>query len=649
MNQRTLLKKTMDLARTGDADAFQNFYILTVQDTYGKICSLVKEREQAEPVLEEVYLRLYKKADTLPVDVEELTDRIEEEIYRVVEKELGHEPAHLEFEGEYPSLKEERAVTMWLKIEEKAGLTREEPEEDKGSFAAYLYSLMKVVMTVVVLIFTVAVFYLGLRWFRGSRKGEEIPAIALETAAQSSEAPIVIEGERLPPGWEQKPDGKLYYTTKEGRPADGPVAIGKQILTFSRNGELTMIGSNKDVVENMNLSFDEKTRYEVKAGDIYIKAPDSEEETRAVMNGHVVQADVRCGYLWYISQYQIPNSSQVKTTLYRAEPDGGRQEEIYTTDSTLESGSFQVTSRWLYYLSDGTLYRKELSTGNTEFLATDVEHYFAWEDTAYYMKDRTLESVSQGVEYSGTEAGYRIELREQGLVLSLFDASGNPVAEEGSGEVRAGDRFYRLEEGVIKAVSPAPRRDGDVTYYIDDAGTDKKIYWKDGAGTRGLIRQEGLVADSFCIAGDWLYYSARTDQYGAECDSQIYRLNLQTMTLEKSGAPFRGYMRNLYYFDNVQAIFGEYIPSVADPEDIHGEIAVISLGGGIEPVNDTGVRPETDGSDMLEMVMAEGDRIYCLYHRLSYDSDSGQMAWETTKPLEIGLNGTEIQNGAEDE
>ncbi len=79
------------------------------------------------------------------------------------------------------------------------------------------------------------------------------------------------------------------------------------------------------------------------------------------------------------------------------------------------------------------------------------------------------------------------------------------------------------------------------------------------------MRQEGLVADSFCIAGEWLYYSARTQQYGAECGSQIYRLNLETMELEKHGAPFRGYMKNLYYFDNVQAIFGEYIPSVASP------------------------------------------------------------------------------------
>ena len=522
-------------------------------------------------------------------------------------------------------------------------MNQEEPEEEKITFASYLYSVLKVVLTVCILVLTVVVLFKGWQRLNGPGKKEEAAAVKAETEEESSEAQIVIEAGELNPGWEQKPDGKLYYTKQDGRLADGPVALGKQILTFSRNGELTMIGGNKAVSENRNLSFDEQTRYEVRDGDIYRIEPDAE-ETCIVLNGHVVQADIRCGYLWYVSQYQIPNSSQVKTTIYRAQPDGGRQEEIYSTSSILETDSFQVTSRWLYYLADEQLLRKELSTGKTEYLARDVEYYFTWDDTAYYMKDRTLESVSRGTEYSGTEAGYKIEMQEQGLVL--LDADGNPAVEGGNGEVQAGDRIYRLEEGVIKSVSPAPRKNKDVTYYIDDAGTDRKIYWKDGAGTRGLVRQEGLVADSFCIAGEWLYYSARTQQYGAEYGSQIYRLNLETMELERFGAPFRGIMKNLYYFDNVQAIFGEYISSVAIPEDIHGEIALITLGGDINVVNDTGVRPVYDGSDMLEMVMAEGDRIYCLYHRISYDSFSGQMVWETTEPLEIRLKGTVIQNGA---
>ena len=81
MNQRTLLKKTMSLARAGNAEAFQNFYILTVQETYGKICTLVKD-EQAKEMLVDIYVRLYRHVNTLPVDEEELADRIEDEIYR---------------------------------------------------------------------------------------------------------------------------------------------------------------------------------------------------------------------------------------------------------------------------------------------------------------------------------------------------------------------------------------------------------------------------------------------------------------------------------------------------------------------------------------------------------------------------------------
>ena len=110
--------------------------------------------------------------------------------------------------------------------------------------------------------------------------------------------------------------------------------------------------------------------------------------------------------------------------------------------------------------------------------------------------------------------------------------------------------------------------------------------------------------DAICMVEDWLYYSARIERYGDECESQIYRVNLKTMELEQVGTSFRGFMRNLYYFDNIQAILGEYIPSVADPEQIHGSIANVSVET-IDILNDTPARPDYDGSDMLELVMAD--------------------------------------------
>ena len=293
-----------------------------------------------------------------------------------------------------------------------------------------------------------------------------------------------------------------------------------------------------------------------------------------------------------------------------------------------------MTSGWYYYLSDGKLFRKSLTDGKTEFLADEVSYYFAWEDTAYYMKDRTLEMVSHGIFYSGMEAGYRIERTTGGFML--LDESGNQVPQSGNGEVTVGDRVYRIENRTIREVVPADRKDGNIIYYIDKNSPDRKIYWKDRNGTRGLVPQEGLAADCICIAGEWLYYSTRTAQYGGECQSQLYRMNLRTSETERIGDAFRGILRNLYYFENVQTIYGEYISSLADPEDIHGSIVCIS-GDQLRAVNDKAVRPESSGSDMLELVMAAESQLYCLYHQCSYDAASGQMVWESTEAMEIKL------------
>lgn len=634
VKRRILLKKTMTMARTGDADSFQNFYILTVPETYGKIFALLKEEKQAEDLLVDVYLALYHQVHTLPVEEEDLMYRIEEEIYREAEKKLSLEMGQrADFPEQYEQLQEERAATLWMRIEERAGLNQEAAEED-ASWKAYLHTAVRVAGAAAALILTAVVLYKGWNHMTAPKE-ETLMAEAEMEAAEAAAAvqEIVIEKETLTPGWKEE-DQKLYYVKKDGTLADGQIAIGKQTLTFSKEGELTLIGSSREVAENMNLSFDEDACYEVKNGDVYCMAPDGEENC-VIRNGHVVQADVRCGYLWYICEYQIPNSEQVKTTISRALPDGEEETEVYSTNTILETGSFQVTPEWYYYLLDGRLFRKSLADGRTEFMAKDVEYYFAWENTAYYMKERTLAAASRGISYSGVAAGYTIEKTGQGF--ALLNDIGESVPSSGTGEVQVGDRIYHVEKNTIRSVTPAERKDGNVTYYIDTSSSDRKIYWKDKDGTRGLVPQEGLAADSFCIAGDWLYYSARTAQYGAECQSQVYRINLRTSQTEAIGSPFRGLMRNLYYFENVQAIYGEYITSVADPQDIHGSIARVSVKQ-MGVINDKTVRPESEDSDMLELVMANENRIYCLYHKCGYDAVSGEMTWKTTETLEIEIN-----------
>ena len=330
MKRRSLLKETMVLARTGDKKGFESFYILTVQDTFGKASALMKDVEKAQELLMDIYLSLYRQAHTLPLEEEDLNDRIEEEIYHQAEKFLGSDMGKIDGEAGYETLSEERAVALWLKLEDLAGLNREEPEEEKNTWISYAYALLKVSITIGLLIVTVALFYKGWqRFIEGDpHAGEEALSTKLETLAET-EAETEEEIPLREPGWEQSPDHKLFYVTKEGILADGPIALGKQMLTFSRNGELTMIGPNRETQENGRLSFDETVRYEVKNGDIYMTDPVTGEERCAVRNGHVTRADIRCGKLWYICEYQVPNTSQVKTLEDEAYDTPEKREEHY--------------------------------------------------------------------------------------------------------------------------------------------------------------------------------------------------------------------------------------------------------------------------------------------------------------------------------
>ena len=161
MKRRILLKKTITMARTGDADSFESFYILTVEDTYKKVYALVRDSQQAEDLLVDVYLALYHQVHTLPVEEEDLMYRIEEEIYREAEKKLGLEMGQrADFPEQYEQLQEERAATLWMRIEEQAGLNQEAAEEDT-SWKAYLHTAVRVAGAAAALILTAAVLYKG--------------------------------------------------------------------------------------------------------------------------------------------------------------------------------------------------------------------------------------------------------------------------------------------------------------------------------------------------------------------------------------------------------------------------------------------------------------------------------------------------------
>lgn len=634
MNQRTLLKRNIALAKTGNKEAFENLYILTAPETYAKAFYALGNKKDAEALLVDTYVMLYRHIHELPDTEEGVDDKISDIMLWVLRKKLGIDIHDLYSDPDRYWISEDRAATLWLWIEEKAGYNKQGRKRETVSKLTLLSNTGKILLSAVMVLLTIFVIYKGIGWINGGTAKKA--NVNIETTAAETIKELVINKDLQTPGWEKRADGSLYYIKKDGTAAEGTMALGKQFLTFSENGALAMIDRNPAVSDDPSIIYDEDAAYEVKNGDIYkIDLTGIGEDISITKNGHVVQADIRCGYLWYICNYQVPNSDQVKTTIYRAEVSGENQEEVYTTDNILKSEQFQITEDFMYYISGGMLLRRNLKSEKVELMAEQVEHYFAWQDTAYYMKDRALQTVSQGVDYSGVEAGYKIELRDGGFVL--LDAIGETVNPDANGEKQIGDRIYKIENGIITSTRPAVRKSEGTVYYISEAGTDRKIYSKKESGTQNLIRQEGITVDSFCIAGEWLYYSARTGVFGGEPGSQIYRLNLQTQEQEAVGEGFSGYMQNMYYFESNQKIYGEYIPATADPEKIRGTIGVITIGNNPETLNDSGAIPDSQGSYALELVMADEEKLYCLYHTVTYDGATETMTYTSSQPIVIDI------------
>lgn len=638
MSREQVLRRTVGMAKTGDAGSFEDFYILTAEQTWAKVSALRLSPAESDALMVDTYVAIYRDIHKMPYTEEEISARIDEVIFRIAEKSIAEKPAGSILPGSdaaeaFLRPEESRLEDLWLAIEDKAGFTRED-ENERAGVKEILLMLVRIVAAFAVFGITCFVLFVG--WSR-FRKEQSAILPAETTVAQETTAAGKIEisqgVEKQPPGWQVNEEGNLSYVTSDGIYASGYVNIGKQVLEFGDEGVLLGIEPNP-VCADRNISFDESIQYEVKNGDVYRKDSGGE-ETIVVRNGHVVKADVRCGYLWYICEYRIPNSSRVKTTFYRILPDGNGETELYSTNKQIDTTEFQFTSEWMYTRKNGRLLRTSLRDGSREYMTDSVESYFAWEDFAFCQKGNELLEVSEGTPYTGGGTEFEIVLTADGF--TLVNEFGENVAEDSElvtpeGTMEDGDRVYHLENGIIAGVEPAAREYAGITYFLEDRGEGRKVCWQDMAGGTGVLPQEGIRADSICIGGGYLYYSAVVKQYeGTECDSRVFRVNLETMSEESVGDVFRGRILELYWMDEAGAAYGEYYPSMADYNDLHGMIVQVkNLSLGV--VDDSSVRPDSGGSDMLEIVAVTRHEVSCIYHQCSYD---GRMTLSGAKPLVI--------------
>lgn len=258
-----------------------------------------------------------------------------------------------------------------------------------------------------------------------------------------------------------------------------------------------------------------------------------------------------------------------------------------------------------------TLYRSDTDQ-EIEVIAQDVDNFTFWEDGIYIMQYGSVQRISVDAAFATQQIGAYAAVQNDEIYL--YDTHGRTLQTDIDGNLQYGDRVFKMSGNRIEDIMTAKHQYGSTEYYLKEQndGEGQAIFCKKG-GNEKLFESMGKSIDSFCIVGDWIYYSAwmkgkeRGKQY-----SQLFRLSLteEDAEVEELHKRYPGRIWQLYYSEEGDQIYGNYAPE--NWKNGYGVIAVISRSGQMSYLDDAELRErqETTGNDRVKFVMMQDGQVY---------------------------------------
>lgn len=258
-----------------------------------------------------------------------------------------------------------------------------------------------------------------------------------------------------------------------------------------------------------------------------------------------------------------------------------------------------------------TLYRSDTDQ-EIEVIAQDVDNFTFWEDGIYIMQYGSVQRISVDAAFATQQIGAYAAVQNDEIYL--YDTLGRTLQTDIDGNLQYGDRVFKMSGNRIEDIMTAKHQYGSAEYYLKEQndGEGQAIFCKKG-GNEKLFESMGKSIDSFCIVGDWIYYSAwmkgkeRGKQY-----SQLFRLSLteEDAEVEELHKRYPGRIWQLYYSEEGDQIYGNYAPE--NWKNGYGVIAVISRSGQMSYLDDAELRErqETTGNDRVKFVMMQDGQVY---------------------------------------
>lgn len=262
-----------------------------------------------------------------------------------------------------------------------------------------------------------------------------------------------------------------------------------------------------------------------------------------------------------------------------------------------------------------TLYRMRGDGETLEIVAREVEDYAIFKDGIYVAQFGRIQKIDVNDVFESQIPGIYAQVENDEIYL--HDTLGRMLKSDSDGSIHYEDRIFTMYSNRIEDVTPAPRVKDHITYYLKETedGHSNEIY-RNVNGLEELFEKKGRTIDSFCMAGDWIYYSAYIRKGGSGAHySEIYRKSLteEGKKAEKVHEEFTGRIWQMSYSEEEHQIYANYIPK--NWKSNHGVIAVITMSGQMSYLDDEAQRAEeeTTGNDMLEFIMVKDGQVYCYW------------------------------------
>ncbi len=315
-------------------------------------------------------------------------------------------------------------------------------------------------------------------------------------------------------------------------------------------------------------------------------------------------------------------------------------------ERVITHGSVQSRDSWEYMLLNQDAFpdmEKEMEQSlirisgeeakEYQLLAEGVEDFVLEGEKIYYATETGVRAMDLEELNRLEPIALSEEIRVKGDGFYLLNELGWP---EKAGQIQDGDRILRVEDGKIRYVTQAARTVGGRTFYLAEADGDMGAELCCSNGSEAWVFQKGNIwIDSFCTAGDWIYFSAyeERDEAGRRYSS-VYRVKADGTGLQNMTGLFQGNVTAMYYFADQGAIYGEFKPD--SYHSYYGQIVRISLDGGMQVYDSREARSayQTTGDDVLELIAVEDGKIYCYWHDCSVSGGQASILW--TRPLVLG-------------